>query len=163
MNVFPGSFVAGLLCWATLSAAAVASDDAPAIHRSPSAPGASVGFANLADGDVVPPVFTVKFTISGMGIAPAGSDIPNTGHHHLLIDVDQLPDLDKPLPANDHIRHFGKGQTEVQLELPPGKHTLQMLLADYQHVPHDPPVMSDRITITVSPDAAGMDSGEGKQ
>ncbi|MGD2130980.1 MAG: DUF4399 domain-containing protein [Lysobacterales bacterium] len=144
------------------SAAAFGAEDQATPERTPSAPGASVGFGNIADGDVVPPVFTVKFTISGMGIAPAGSQIPNTGHHHLLIDVDQLPDMNQPLPATDHIRHFGKGQTEAQLELTPGKHTLQLLLADYRHVPHDPPVMSDRITITVSPDAAGATKdGEG--
>lgn len=142
--------------------AAIAADDQAALERTPSAPGASVGFSNIADGDVVPPVFSVKFTISGMGIAPAGSEIPNTGHHHLLIDLDELPDMNQPLPANDHIRHFGKGQTETQLELTPGKHTLQLLLADYRHVPHDPPVMSDRITITVSPDApVQKEDGEG--
>jgi len=121
--------------------------------RSVSPAGASVGFSNLADGDVVPPAFHVKFTISGMGIAPAGVQIENTGHHHLLIDVNALPDLDRPLPATEHIRHFGNGQTEANLQLPEGEHTLQLLLADYAHVPHDPPVMSDVITITVSADA----------
>ena len=122
-------------------------------HRMPSPGGASVGFANLSNGDVVPPSFSVKFTISGMGIAPAGTNIENTGHHHLLIDVDQLPDLDQPLPMADNIRHFGHGQTETELELPEGEHTLQLLLADYAHLPHDPPVMSEVITITVSADA----------
>jgi len=119
--------------------------------RSPSPPGASVGFANLSDGDVVPPVFTVKFAIKGMDIAPAGTQVENTGHHHLLIDVDELPDMNLPLPATEHIRHFGKGQTETELELPEGKHTLQLLLADYAHIPHSPPVMSEKITITVKP------------
>lgn len=121
--------------------------------RTPSPDGASVGFSNLADGDVVPPEFHVKFTISGMGIAPAGVQIENTGHHHLMIDVDPLPDLDQPLPMTDQIRHFGQGQTETDLRLPEGEHTLQLLLADHAHVPHDPPVMSDVITITVSEDA----------
>jgi hypothetical protein len=119
--------------------------------RTPSPPGASVGFANLSDGDVVPPVFTVKFVIKGMDIAPAGTQVKNTGHHHLLIDVDELPDMNLPLPATEHIRHFGKGQTEAELELPEGKHTLQLLLADYAHIPHLPPVMSKKITITVRP------------
>jgi hypothetical protein len=119
-------------------------------HRSPSPNGASVGFANLSDGDTVPPVFVVRFTIVGMGIAPAGTDIENTGHHHLLIDVDSLPDLDVPLPMTDNLRHFGKGQSEVELQLPEGEHTLQLLLADHAHVPHDPPVMSEKITITVA-------------
>lgn len=126
---------------------------AAAEHRSPSPEGASVGFANLEDGDVVPPVLVVKFTISGMGIAPAGTQIENTGHHHLLIDVDQMPALDVPLPMTDHIRHFGKGQTETELSLPEGSHTLQLLLADFAHIPHDPPVMSEVITITVAADA----------
>ena len=110
-------------------------------------------FIDVADGDVVPPVFVVRFTISGMGIAPAGTQIENTGHHHLLIDVDQLPDLDVPLPMTDNIRHFGKGQTEVELQLTEGEHTLQLLLADHAHIPHDPPVLSEAITITVSADA----------
>jgi hypothetical protein len=126
-----------------------AQDQATTAHRTPSPPGATVGFANLSDGDVVPPVFTVKFTISGMEIAPAGSQIPDTGHHHLLIDVAELPDMNLPLPATDNIRHFGKGQTETELTLPEGKHTLQLLLADYAHTPHEPPVMSKKITITV--------------
>ena len=119
--------------------------------RTPSAPGATGSFANLSDGDVVPPVFTVKFAIKGMEIVPAGTNVPNTGHHHLLIDVDQLPDLNMPLPATENIRHFGKGQTEVELSLPEGKHTLQLLLADYAHIPHSPPVMSEKITVTVKP------------
>lgn len=122
-------------------------------HRSPSPEGASVEFANLSDGDTVPPVFVVRFTIVGMGIAPAGTDIENTGHHHLLVDVDALPDLDLPLPMTDSVRHFGMGQSEVELQLPEGEHTLQLLLADHAHVPHDPPVMSEKITITVSADA----------
>lgn len=133
---------------------AIAQDKAPDGQRTPSPAGASVSFANLSDGDVVPPVFTVKFAISGMTIAPAGTQAENTGHHHLLIDLAELPDLDLPLPATDNIRHFGKGQTEVELTLPEGQHTLQLLLADYAHRPHSPPVMSDKITITVkSPDS----------
>jgi len=119
-------------------------------ERTPSAPGATVAFANLADGDVVPPGFTVRFSISGMGIAPAGSAIENTGHFHLLIDLPQLPDLSQPLPANEHIVHFGKGQTSAELDLAEGEHALQLLLADYAHVAHEPPVMSELITITVS-------------
>ena len=122
-------------------------------HRSPSAEGAAVGFANISDGDVVPPVFTVKFSISGMGIAPAGVDIENTGHHHLLIDVFELPDFDQPLPANEHIRHFGKGQSETEVRLTEGEHRLQLVLADYSHTPHEPVVISDAIMITVSADA----------
>jgi len=128
-----------------------AQDETAQITRAPSPAGASVSFANLSDGDVVPPVFTVKFAVKGMVIAPAGSQIANTGHHHLMIDVDELPDMNLPLPATDNIRHFGKGQTEVELSLPEGQHTLQLLLADYAHTPHSPPVMSKKITITVKP------------
>jgi hypothetical protein len=127
------------------------------IHRSPSATGATVSFANIADGDIVPPEFSVRFLVSGMSIAPAGSDIDNTGHHHLLIDVDDMPALDLPLPATDNIRHFGKGQSEVTLQLPEGKHSLQLLLADYRHIPHRPPVMSDVIVVVVSSDAPPQD------
>ena len=123
-------------------------------HRTPSTPGATIGFANLADGDAVPPGFTVRFTISGMGVAPAGSDIENTGHFHLLIDLDELPPMDQPLPATDQIIHYGKGQTEATLDLPEGEHRLQLLLADYAHVPHDPPVASEAITVRIAADAA---------
>jgi len=138
---------------ALLAVGLAAHVDGNAGARTPSAPGATVEFANLADGDVVPPGFTVRFGISGMGIAPAGSAIENTGHFHLLIDLPQLPDLDQPLPANEHIRHYGKGQTSAELDLPEGQHTLQLLLADHAHVAHDPPVMSAVITITVSANA----------
>jgi hypothetical protein len=124
-----------------------------ATARTPSAEGATVAFANLSDGDVVQPSFVVRFTISGMGIAPAGSQIDNTGHFHLLIDLPDLPDLSQPLPANEHIRHYGKAQTQAQLDLEEGQHTLQLMLADYAHVPHDPPVMSNVITIVVAGDA----------
>lgn len=128
--------------------------DVPAdTHRTPSAPGATIGFANLSDGDVVPPGFTARFTVSGMGVAPAGSDIENTGHFHLLIDLDELPPMDQPLPATDHIIHYGKGQTEATLDLPEGEHRLQLLLADYAHVPHDPPVLSPAITVRIAGDA----------
>mgnify|MGYP000730060124 CR=1 FL=1 len=97
--------------------------------------------------------FRVWFGLRNMGVAPKGVDMANVGHHHLLIDVDQLPDLDVPLPMTDNIRHFGKGQTEVELQLTEGEHTLQLLLADHAHIPHDPPVLSEAITITVSADA----------
>lgn len=122
-------------------------------ERSPSADGAEVGFANLADGDVVPPVFKVRFVISGMGISPGGVQIDGTGHHHLLIDLPALPDLTQPLPFTANIMHFEKSESEVELTLPEGRHTLQLLLADFEQVPHEPPVFSDLITITVSGNA----------
>jgi len=102
------------------------------------------------DGATVQETFKVKFGLSGMGVAPAGQNIKNTGHHHILIDMDKLPDLTKPLPATDQIRHFGGGQTETELTLTPGEHTLQLLLGNYMHIPHDKPVMSKKITITVN-------------
>ena len=92
----------------------------------------------------------VQFGLKGMGIAPAGVKFDNTGHHHLLIDTDVPADLSKPLPASDKIVHFGKGQTETTLNLPPGTHTLQLVLGDLNHVPHDPAVISPKITITVT-------------
>ena len=92
----------------------------------------------------------VVFGLSGMGIAPAGIKFDNTGHHHLLIDADQPSDQTMPLPMNDHVRHFGKGQTEATIELPPGKHTLQLVFADLTHTPFTPNVSSPKITITVT-------------
>ncbi len=93
----------------------------------------------------------MSFGLKGMGIAPAGMKADNTGHHHLLIDTDVPADLSAPLPAvPDKIVHFGKGQTETTLTLSPGKHTLQLLLGDQNHVPHNPPVLSKKITITVT-------------
>ena len=100
------------------------------------------------DGKTVKKKFLVRFGLKKMGIAPAGIKFPNTGHHHLLIDTD-LPDLKSPIPNDENHRHFGGGQTETVLKLPPGKHTLQLLLGDFAHIAHKPPVMSERITITV--------------
>ena len=109
---------------------------------------ASVYFVSPAHGEVVASPLKVVFGLSGIGVAPAGVDRENTGHHHLLIDTD-LPDMALPIPADDNHRHFGGGQTEVVIELAPGEHTLQLLLADFAHRPHSPPVVSERITITV--------------
>jgi hypothetical protein len=119
-------------------------------QRGTAADGASIAFANLADGDVVPPGFTVQFAVSGMDVAPAGTPGDNTGHFHLLIDLDELPPLDRALPATEQIVHFGKGQTETTLDLPEGPHRLQLLMADYAHVPHDPPVLSEVVSMVVS-------------
>ena len=101
------------------------------------------------NGATVTSPVTVVFGLKGMGIAPAGLFKENTGHHHLLIDVEKLPPLDAPMPNDKKHVHFGGGQTETTIELKPGKHTLQLLLGDLAHVPHDPPVMSEKITITV--------------
>lgn len=102
-----------------------------------------------ANGTSVAETFTVKFGLSGMDLAPAGEDKANTGHHHLLIDQQALPELTTSLPATEQIRHFGKAQTETELTLEPGKHTLQLILGNYLHIPHDNPVISEPITITV--------------
>jgi hypothetical protein len=111
---------------------------------------AEVYFISPQDGDNVSGTFEVRFGLKGMGVAPAGIEMDNTGHHHLLIDMDTLPPMDAPLPKSDQVRHFGGGQTETALSLPPGQHTLQLLLGDYSHVPFNPPVMSEKITITVT-------------
>lgn len=124
--------------------------------ETPSAPGAKVYFANIADGDTVAAGSTIVFGLTGMGIAPAGTEVENTGHHHLLLNRPPLgegeygdEEFDYALPADDNHNHFGGGQTETVLDLAPGTHTLQLVLGDWGHVPHDPPVVSDVITITV--------------
>lgn len=124
--------------------------------ETPSNPDARVYFANLSDGDTVTAPVTVVFGLSGMGVAPAGTEKENTGHHHLLIDrpplgqgEDGADELSNGLPSDDNHLHFGGGQTEVTLDLAPGQHTLQLVLGDYGHVPHATPVVSDVITITV--------------
>jgi hypothetical protein len=106
-------------------------------------------FQSPKDGETVSSPFTVRFGLKGMGIAPAGVNHPNTGHHHLLIDLEKLPDFNAALPVTDNIRHFGAGQTEAELTLPPGTHTLQLVFGDYLHIPHENPVVSQKITITV--------------
>lgn len=112
--------------------------------------GATAYIQAPAEGAEVRSPFTVRFGLSGMGVAPAGVTNANTGHHHLLIDVAELPPDDQPLPAiENRIVHFGAGQTETELNLPPGQHTLQLVLGDALHIPHNPPVRSERITITV--------------
>jgi uncharacterized protein DUF4399 len=123
----------------------------PVAAQTPSPAGAKVYFINLKDGDTVSSPFLVQFGLSGMGVAPAGVEKPNTGHHHLLVDAAALTEeqMKEPIPADDNHRHFGGGQTETMLTLPEGKHTLQLVLGDWSHIPHVPPVMSESITITV--------------
>jgi Domain of unknown function (DUF4399) len=117
--------------------------------RTPSPAGAEVYIVSPKDGAKIKGPVTVVFGLKGMGIAPAGVKFDNSGHHHLLIDTDAPTDLSLPLPADDHNVHFGKGQTETTLTLSPGKHTLQLVLADYLHTPHVPAVISKKITIVV--------------
>ena len=116
---------------------------------SPAPEDAEVYFIEPLDEAIVAATFTVKFGLRGMGVAPAGVEMGGTGHHHLLIDVARLPDMTMPLPASAQLVHFGKGQTETQVTLPPGVHSLQLVLGNHLHVPHDPPVLSDRISVTV--------------
>jgi hypothetical protein len=124
---------------------------AGALPRTPSPAGAEVYIISPKNGAKVKGPVLVQFGLKDkMGVAPAGVKFDNTGHHHLLIDTDAPADMSAPLPATDHIKHFGKGQTETTLTLGPGKHTLQLLLADQNHIPHDPPVISKKITITVT-------------
>jgi hypothetical protein len=115
----------------------------------PSPAGAEVYFISPKDGAKVKNPVHIQFGLKGMGVAPAGVKFEDTGHHHLLIDTDVPADTTQPLPTSDAVRHFGKGQTETTIELPPGKHTLQLVLGDQNHTPHNPPVVSKKITITV--------------
>ncbi len=121
-----------------------------AFARSPSLPGAQVYIISPVHGEVVTSPVLIRFGLRAMGVAPAGIDIKGTGHHHLLLNVTQLPELDKPIPADEQHIHYGKGQTETFLELPPGSHNLQLLFGDYLHIPHDPVVKSKPITIHVT-------------
>ncbi len=135
--------IARVVCLAALALAAAA------LAREPAPAGAEVYIVSPKDGATVKSPVTVVFGLKGMGIAPAGIKFDNTGHHHLLIDSELPADLSQPLAANEKSVHFGKGQTETSVTLPPGKHTLQLVLGDSLHVPHDPPVVSKKITIIV--------------
>lgn len=115
-----------------------------------STPGARVYFINLTNGQHVRSPILIQFGLSGMGVAPAGSSNPGTGHHHLIIDAD-TPAAGVPIPMAAQHMHFGRGQTEAQVQLPPGNHTLQLVFADRGHIMHTPPVVSDRIAVTVDP------------
>ena len=120
-----------------------------ALDPSPSPGGAEVYFISPMNGARLERPFTVKFGLKGMGVAPAGVDVPNTGHHHLLINADPMPDLTQPLPSSAQVRHFGKGQTEAEIDLEPGTYTLQLVLGNHLHIPHKPPVTSGTIRVTV--------------
>jgi hypothetical protein len=119
-----------------------------ALEFSKGAPAAAVYFITPKNDDIVSGEVVVKFGLQNFGVSPAGLNVNGTGHHHLIIDAD-LPNLTQPIQADKNHVHFGKGQTEVKLELEPGSHTLQLLLGDYRHVPHNPPIFSNKITIFV--------------
>jgi hypothetical protein len=119
-------------------------------ERTPSPAGAEVYIISPRDGATVSSPFVVQFGLKGMGVAPAGVKFENSGHHHLLIDSNAPADLNAPLTADDQLIHFGKGQTQSTVTLPPGTHTLQLLLGDQNHMAHNPPVFSNKITVTVT-------------
>lgn len=144
-----------LLATALLVFACSSPDDPTAtatMDSAPDAPDVSINrvfIVSPEDGATVTSPVTVEFGIEGFEVAPAGTYHENTGHHHLLIDA-EMPALDMPIPADDNHVHFGKGQTEATIELEPGEHTLQLLLGDGNHVPHDPPLASDVVRIVVT-------------
>src|SRR5262249_7339009 len=122
----------------------------PARSRTAAPPDARVFFVDLKDGATVPSRLKIRFGLSGMELAPAGVARANSGHHHLLIDT-EVPPLDQPIPSDFNHLHFGAGQTETEITLPAGNHTLQLLLADADHIPHNPAVMSEVVHVTVDP------------
>lgn len=142
-NLLRLTALAGLL--ASIPLASSAMD-----HQTPSPEGAEVYFITPDDEATLTNPVTIRFGLRGMGVAPAGVEQMNTGHHHLLINMplDQV-DLEAALPNDDNHRHFGGGQTEVTLDLPAGTHTLQLLVGDHNHIPHAPAIVSDAITVTV--------------
>jgi len=130
---------AGLLLSASMLATAA----------TPAPKGAEVFIVSPADGATVSETFTVKFGVKAIALAPAGDVTKNTGHHHLLIDVDKMPAADAPIPNDANHMHFGKAQTQAEIKLTPGKHTLQLELGDSGHMPFDPPIVSKKITVNV--------------
>jgi uncharacterized protein DUF4399 len=146
MNMFKASLSASALVLSLIASPVVFADGHGQMKHSMSPEGASVYIISPKDGDTVGQTFSVQFGLSGMGIAPAGTEKANTGHHHLLIDG-KMPDMNAPLGSN--VKHFGGGQTESEITLEPGQHTLQLVLGDYKHVPHNPPITSEVITVVV--------------
>lgn len=118
------------------------------MERTPAPEGANVYIITPSQGERVTSPVTVRFGAQNVGVAPSGVDHAKTGHHHLLVDTD-MPKLSQPIPSDDNHIHFGGGQTQTRIELEPGEHTLQLLMGDARHVPHDPPVASEPVTITV--------------
>jgi hypothetical protein len=131
------------------SAAAPAPTAAAVLARKPAPAGASAYIIAPADGAVVANPVRVVFGLKGIGVAPAGTDRADAGHHHLLVDAGLPANLDVPIPNDPQHMHFGGGQTETSLTLPPGRHTLQLLLGDHLHIPFDPPIASAQVTIEV--------------
>lgn len=143
------TFLFALFLAALCTSPAIAGDKTSPLPRHSAPDSAHVYIISPADGATVDRKFTVRFGSQGMGIAPAGVDKAGTGHHHLLIDVDELPPGALPIPADKQHIHFGGGQTQTTLELTPGTHTLQLDLGDVNHMQFDPPLVSERITVHV--------------
>ncbi|MDH3742105.1 MAG: DUF4399 domain-containing protein [Hyphomicrobiales bacterium] len=135
--------IAAIACVLVVTAPAIADS-----HRTMAPKDAEVYFISPQDGATVSSPVAIRFGVKGMGLAPAGVEKEKTGHHHLIIDA-KLPNLDEPIPKDNNYRHFGGGQTETSVDLKSGKRTLQLLLGDHNHIPHEPPVKSNVITITV--------------
>ena len=143
-----GAFLGLGLLVASTHFGALPAQAAPGIPRTDRPEAAYVYFISPSDGETVTSPVTVRFGLGEMGVAPAGTQKAGTGHHHLIVDA-ELPPTDLPVPSSENYRHLGAGQTGVSLDLAPGEHTLQLLLGDHLHVPHNPPVVSKRITIRV--------------
>lgn len=131
------------------SAGSALAADAPTLPVTKAPAGAQVYIISPQDGATVSQTFTVRFGLKGMGVAPAGVAHENTGHHHLLIDVKDLPAAGQPIPKDEQHVHFGGGQTEASVTLKPGTHTLQLELGDLNHIPFDPPLVSKVVTVHV--------------
>ncbi len=147
MKIWNTLLLAAVLAGPCAAAGAQTGDGSPPRTKAPKDADVYIGWPQN-NAVVSPTHIKVWFGTRNFGVAPAGVDTPNTGHHHLLIDV-PLPPLDQPIPNDRNHLHFGLGQTETFIDLPPGRHTLQLLMGDANHVPHDPPVMSRQITILV--------------
>lgn len=143
-SILTGTMLGALV---TVSSFAVAAEKHD--HKVHAETKGKVFIVSPANGETVPTTFKVKFGATGVDIVPAGTDQPNSGHHHLLIDTETLPDLHAPLPTTPTLLHFGKAQTETEVTLAPGKHTLQLVLGNYIHVPGERPLISEKITVTV--------------
>jgi hypothetical protein len=144
------AFKLGGLVLGSIMAASITISSGIVFAETASPPGAAAYIINLKDGDTVSSPFKVQFGLTGMGVAPVGTQTDKTGHHHLVIDSAMTAEqLKAPVPADAQHVHFGGGQTEAMVTLPPGSHTVQLVLADWSHIPHNPPVMSPVVTITV--------------
>ena len=150
MSAYMSAYKSLLFTAALLMAPLLQAADAQKIQLVSKAPAdAKVYIISPQDGDTLAQTFTVLFGLSGMGVTPAGIDKEGTGHHHLLINVEELPDMSKPLPSSENVIHFGGGQTEAEITLAPGTHTLQLVMGNYLHIPHMKPVLSEKVTIVV--------------